>query len=146
MDNKHMAVWEWLLTCPQIRDLCFNFSTDTNGITVLEPDTAFGDVWAEGMPYIDGSGEKIYTFNIVQFRELTTESNVQKNVDVLMDVTKIISWIKEQNKAANYPDFPDNCIINEVEALPSEGGVSAETEKGARYMFSVQIKYYQGKD
>ena len=141
MNDKHQSVWEWLLQCPAIQDLCFNFSTDDNGTTVLMPDAAFEDEWEDGMPFIDGSGEKIYTFSIAQFRELTTESNVSKNIDVLADVNAIAEWIEEQEELKNYPVFPKNCIINEVKAVPSDSDVSVETDNKARYMFSVQIKY-----
>ena len=141
-DTRHAAVWEWLMSCPHIRDMCFNFSTDTPGTTVLMPLTAFSDEWKEGRRFIDGSGEKIYTFYLVQFQELTTESNITKNIDELSDMESIIEWIMQQEEAGNYPAFGPDCTVNEITPLPGAESVDAETETVARYMLGVQIEYF----
>lgn len=139
--NKHEAVWNWLCDCPEIADMYFNFSQSNNGDTAIIPMTAYNDMW-KYEPFIDDSGEKIYTFTIVQFERYSTTPNNTENIDILLDVEKVANWIDKQHKIENYPLFPSNSQIFKIKALPFEnGGIAGQDENGAKYMFSVQIEY-----
>ena len=72
-DTRHEAVWDWLLTCPYIKDVFFNFSTVEDGGTVLVPLTAFNDTAEQ--EFVDGSSIRVYDFNIVHFSVYSTAPN-----------------------------------------------------------------------
>lgn len=138
--TRHEAVWDWLLTCPYIHDMFFNFSTVENGGTVLVPTTAFNDTAEQ--EFVDGSSIRVYEFSIVRFSVYSTAPNDTKNIDVLVDVEHIAAWIEEQDAAGSYPVFPAGCHILGIEVLPSTGGyVSAWDESGAKYMLQIRIRY-----
>lgn len=146
-NDKAGAVMKWLYTCPYIRDLYLNFSKSENGDTVLVPDTAYSDEWAENSPFIDGSGDKIYTFSIIRFVPYSTAPNSSENAEILCDVQSIAAWIDEQAEKKNYPVFPENCIVTGMEVLPfANGGLAGVDDSGAKYMFSIQILYYYEKE
>lgn len=145
--NKAEKIMEWLYLCPHIQDLYFNFSQSSDGDTVLIPNTAYTDEWADGMPFIDGSGDKICVFTIIRFERFSTEPNSTENAEVLLDVQRIAEWIDEQEEKKNYPVFPENCTITNMKVLPFEnGGLAGQDEENAKYMFSIQIEYYYEKE
>lgn len=138
--TRHEAVWDWLLTCPYIQDMFFNFSTVEDGGTVLVPLTAYNDTAEQ--EFVDGSSIRNYEFSIVRFSVYSTAPNDRQNIDVLADVEHIAAWIEAQDAAGNYPVFPYGCHILEIEVLPSTGGyVSAWDESGAKYMLQIRIRY-----
>ena len=138
--TRHEAVWDWLLTCPYIQDMFFNFSTVENGGTVLEPTTAYNDTAEQ--EFVDGSSIRNYEFSIVRFSVYSTAPNDRQNIDVLANVERIADWVTQQDAAGNYPAFPDGCRVLGIEVLPSNGGyVSAWDESGAKYMLQIRIRY-----
>lgn len=138
--TRHDAVWDWLLTCPYIQDMFFNFSTVESGGTVLVPLTAYTDTAEQ--EFVDGSSIRNYEFSIVRFSVYSTAPNDRQNLDVLADVEHIAAWIEEQAAAGSYPVFPTGCHILGIEVLPSTGGyVSAWDESGAKYMLQIRIRY-----
>lgn len=138
--TKHEAVWDWLLTCPHIKDLFFNFSQSGNGDTMLVPLTAYNDYAVQD--YISGTSLRWYDFAIVRFDALSFEPNDQKNIEVLVDVEAIAEWIEQQAAQHNHPTFPAGCQILSVEALPSGTDyVAAKDETGAKYMLQFRIEY-----
>lgn len=139
-DTRHEAVWDWLLTCPHIKDMFFNFSTVEDGGTVLVPLTAFNDTAEQ--EFVDGSSIRVYDFNIVHFSVYSTAPNDRQNIDVLANVERIADWVTQQDAAGNYPVFPNGCHVLGIEVLPSNGGyVSAWDESGAKYMLQIRIRY-----
>ncbi|MBQ2968670.1 MAG: hypothetical protein IJE10_11205 [Clostridia bacterium] len=146
-NDKSEKLMDWLLTCPYIKDLFFIFGDPKNGDTVLYPETGYNDEWDEGMPYIDGSGDKIYTFTIIQFVPYTENPNSKENVEHYQGVQRVASWIDEQGEKGNYPEFPGGSVINKMEVLPFEnGGLAGMDENGAKFMFSIRINYfYEGE-
>lgn len=143
MDNRHLAVWDWLSQCSAIVDMYFNFSQFNDGDTVIVPMTAYKDEWADGMPYITGEGYKKYLFTVVLFKPFSTIPNNTENIDTLLSVQDVAQWVDSQNTVQNYPEFDTNCTIEKVQVLPFEnGGLAGNDETGAKYMFTVQIDYY----
>lgn len=138
--TKHEAVWDWLLTCPHIKDLFFNFSQSANGDTVLVPLTAYSDTPMR--EFTSGASERWYDFAIVRFDAVTFEPNDVQNIEVLLDVEAIGAWVEQQSAAGNFPEFPAGSTIQSVEALPSNVGyVAARDETGAKYMIQFRIEY-----
>lgn len=137
--TRHEAVWDWLLTCPHIRDLFFEFSEATQGGAVLAPLTAFGD--AVETEFVDGSSIRNYEFGIARFDAYTTEPNDTRNLDALAAAEEIAAWVEQQAAAGNYPAFPAGCAVLDVEVLPSGEHVSAWDDAGAKYMLQIRIRY-----
>ena len=139
-NSRHEAVWDWLMACPHIRDLFFNFSQSNNGDTVLAPLTAYQDTVTRA--FVDGSSECQYDFTLVRFDAVSFEPNDQQNIEVLCDIEAIAAWVETQAAADNYPAFPLGCVIQSIEALPSNTGyVAARDEHGAKYMLQFRIEY-----
>jgi len=138
--TKHEAVWEWLLGCPYIKDLYFNFSQSNNGDTMLAPLTAYNDTVI--LEFITGLSIRQYDFAIVRFEALTTEPNNEQNIEILIDVEAIATWVEAQIAANNFPEFPTGCKIQSIEALPSNVGyVAATNQNAAKYMLQFRIEY-----
>jgi hypothetical protein len=148
--DKNQAVIDFLFSCPQIANnpLFFNFSQAEDNNKQLV--TVANDKAIE-RPYIDGSVLKRYTFTIIDYRSVIYQAVVNKtgfaneNVDEMMDVQSIIGWIEEQNDNMNFPDFGEDCVVEEIKALtdsPNLSGVdSSVTPALAKYNVSVQIQY-----
>lgn len=139
-DSRHEAVWDWLLTCPDIKDLFFNFSQSMNGDTVLVPLMAYSDT--VNTAFVDGSSERWYDFSLIRFEAQSVQPNDEQNIEVLVDVEAIAAWIEAQAAMGNYPLFPTGSTIQSVEALPSNiGYVAARDDTGAKYMLQFRIEY-----
>lgn len=126
MKDKHIAVWEWLLTCPVIRNLYFNYARAADGDTALIPESAYNDVWQDDMPYIDGSGMKNYDFAIALYKDFSTVPNSTENIEALRDAERIAEWIDTQGKAHNLSRFPGQLYdIGLVYAPLTAGAIAA---------------------
>lgn len=146
--DKNQAVVDFLLTCPAIRDsyLYFNFThAEDNNKQIL----TLANEKTLHKQYIDGTVDKQYTFTIVDFKAVTpkpiVEGRVDENVDEMFQVQELIDWVTEQNDLKNYPDFGDNCQIEEIRALtdnPNLNGIDSSISPAlAKYSVSVQIDY-----
>ena len=136
--SPHEAVWDWLLACPHIQDLFFNFSTAQNGGTVLVPLTTCTD--SAEQEFVDGSSIRNYDFTIVRFGAYSTAPNDAQNLEALAAVEALAAWIQAQDELGNYPAFGPGCDILGVEVLPG-GECSAWDESGAKYMLQIRIRY-----
>lgn len=141
-DTKHEAVWDWLLTCPNIRDMFFNFSQSENGDTILAPMTAYSDTPAQ--VFTSGASIRQYDFTLIRYDALSFEPNSEENMTVLESIEAIAAWIEEQAAAGTYPAFPTGSTISSIEALPSNTGyVAARDDTGAKYQLQFRIEYLQ---
>lgn len=152
MVDKHKAVVDFLLNCPAIQNspLYFNFTQaeDDNKQFV----TASNDK-NMNKKFIDGSVQKRYTFTIIDYRSVVYQALVKdpefiannENVEELLDVQSIIDWINEQADVHNYPNFGDECFIDDMRPTtenPNMNGVDTSlTPALAKYSVSIQIDY-----
>lgn len=148
--DKNKAIINFLLTCPEILNspLYFNFinAEDSNKQIVTESN----DYYTQ-RPYIDGSVKKLYSFTILDFRSISDQAIIKlsgydsENVEELADVQALINWIKEQDKASNYPDFGSACQIEQMRCTndsPTLAGINTEvTPPLAMYSVTIQIDY-----
>ena len=142
--DKHLAVWEWLISCPEIKNMFFNFSEGNTGDTVIIPDSTYNDDIIRS--FADGSCERYYTFTIVRFQRFSVTANDVENIETLIDIEKIADWVEAQNDIGNYPEFPGGDTINNISVLPfANGGLAGSDNESAKYMFSVQIEYLHEK-
>ena len=169
--NKEQAVIDFLCTCPEIYNnpLFFNFvnaKSDNKQIITSGNDKNIQK------PYIDGSVLKRYSFTLIDFRsvsyqaivkvpqpepgttttteleDLTTEPTptfINENVEEYVDIQTIIDWINEQEDAHNYPQFGNDCHVEEMRVTtenPVLNGVDTQSKPAlAKYSFTIQIDY-----
>ena len=139
-NSKHDAVWEWIQTCPYIKDLFFNFSQSSPGNTTLIPsDTVLAE-------YIDGGSLRRYECTLTRIIQCSFEPNDTANLDAVSEFERIHAWIQEQNDAENFPAFPPGEFPTEIFVLPNESGYAvAQDLKSAKYMLQFQIEYQKGR-
>ena len=148
--DKNQAVIDFLLQCPQIRDnkLFFNFidgKSDDKQIVTVSNDRNIQH------PYIDGSVLRRYTFTLIDFRSVTYQAIVptpgyqNENVEEMLDVQGILDWVVEQADARNYPDFGQDCVIDDMRTssdTPNLNGVDTNVKPAlAKYSMSIFIDY-----
>lgn len=146
--DKNQAVIDFLLTCPAVRDsyLYFNFtSAEDNNKQIV----TLANEKALNTQYIDGSIDKQYTFTLIDFKAMSPKpvvgGRVDENVDDMLQVQELIDWVTEQNDNGVYPDFGEDCLIDEVKALtdnPRLNGIDSNASPAlAKYSVSIQVNY-----
>ncbi len=150
MIDKNQAVIDYIITCPEIQNsaLYFNFINAKDGNAQIV--TSTNDRYASRR-YIDGSILRKYTFNIIIFKSVIEDSVVpvvgydSENVIDMADVQAVIDWIHEQNELKNYPDFGEDCIVDEIitnSDNPVFMGVNHEIMPNlAMYSVTIEISY-----
>lgn len=158
--DKNQAIIEYLTDtstgCPKIisNPTYFNFVDAKNNDKQLI--TLSNDKPAQ-KPFIDGSVLKQYTFTIVDYKSITYQAIVKRfginqgatydneNVAEMFEVQDIIDWITEQNENRHFPNFGDDCIVEEITALtenPRLNGVDISVSPAlARYSVSIRVTY-----
>ena len=155
--DKNKAVIDYLLQCEDIANspLYFNLiDAKDNSVQIL---TTAEDK-ALSRRYVDGSILKRYTFNIITFKSISDMEIVKsvgtsvdpdnypnENVDELKDVQKLLDWVIDQQDIHNYPDFGEDCIVDNIDTTtdtPRFDGINTEiTPPLAMYSISVVIEY-----
>lgn len=101
-------------------------------------------------PYIDGSVKKRYTFSLVITKSMTdlalpTTSLTNENIEDIAEIQALMDWINEQGENHVYPNFGENCIIEEMHTTaenPSLDGINTEvTPALALYSLEIWIDY-----
>ena len=150
MTDKNKAIIEYLLTCDAIKtsSLYFNFisaKSDTKQIIADSNEVALNTT------YIDGTVLKQYQCTLVNFTALSTkpivklEGYTDENVADLQTIQAIVDWIAEQNDAQNFPDFGENCTVENIRTTtsnPNLNGIDASTTPAlAKYSITIQVNY-----
>ncbi len=148
--DKNKAVVDYLLQCTDIYDspLYFNLvNAQDNSIHIL---TTAEDK-ALSQPYVDGSISKRYTFNLIIFKSISDMELVKadgypnENIEELNAVQKLIDWIQEQQDLHNYPDFGEDCFIDNIDTETDEprfNGIDTEVSPPlAMYSIAIIIEY-----
>ena len=148
--DKTKAIINFLFTCDYIHNnpLFFNFGeAEANNKQLV---THANDIRVN-TPFIDGSVRKRYTFTIVDYKSIAYRAIVNRegvsdeNLENALDVQQIIDWITEQAEDHNYPNFGDDCHIEDMVATtdqPNMNGVDrAVTPALAKYSVSIRIDY-----
>lgn len=150
MVDKTKAVIEYLLTCPGLQDspLYFNF------VNASDEDKQFATTGNDKrihQPFIDGSVLKRFTFTIIDYRSVAYQElpklfiGTNENLEEYLNVQTIIDWITEQNLIRNFPNFGEDCIIDNIATItdnPNLNGVDTNVKPAlAKYSISIQIDY-----
>jgi hypothetical protein len=148
--DKNQAIIDYLIQCPQIANnpLFFNFaeSDDNNKqIVTIANDKAINK------KFIDGSELKRYSFTIIDYRSIIYQAIVKQegypneNVEEMFDVQGIIDWVTTQEEIRNYPDFGNDCVIEQIQALtdnPNLNGIDTSKKPTvAKYSVTIQVEY-----
>lgn len=141
----HEAVWAWLMTCPHIRDLYFNYQAADSGATVLSPLTAHRDVPVK--EYTSQVSEREYGFALSRLSALSDAPNSDENIALLAEAEHLAAWVEAQEAAGNYPALPQGCTPVEMRvAPPGQSYFAARSEDGAKYQFQFAIRYLYRKE
>lgn len=150
MVDKNQAMIDYLNACPLIQNnpLYFNFinaKNDNKQIITLTNEKALAKT------YIDGSVLKQYSLAIVDFKSLAykpiakTSGYSDENVEDMLSVQQIIDWIDTQNEAHNYPNFGNNCVIEEISATsdnPMLDGIDTSISPAlVQYSITIVVTY-----
>lgn len=150
MVDKEKAIIEYLLQYEPLQNnpLFFNFLDAKNDNKQLV--TVANDKITD-TPFVDGSVMKRYTFTLMDYRTVVYQAIVKQsgypneNLEEFLDVQGLIDWITEQNEDENYPDFGEDCIIEEIRTTtnqPNLNGVDTNVKPAlAKYSISIVIDY-----
>ena len=150
MVDRNQAIIDYLSQCPYIYNspLFFNFinaKNDNKQIVTVINDKIMDKT------FIDGSIQKRFTFSIIDYKSIAYDAVVKQsgyvneNVEDMFNVQEIINWIDEQEALRNYPDFGNECVIDNIKALsdnPNLNGVDNNASPSlAKYSVSIQVNY-----
>ncbi len=146
--DKTQAMINFIQTCPYIKDdtLFFNFGNVEDGahqIIVNSDDVSLQK------PYIDGSVLKRYSFSIDSFKTSAynpiIEGYSDENLEDFTAIQNLLDWIVEQNDLQNFPDFGEDCFIDEMLPLTNKPNlIVADTTVNppvAIYRITIRIIY-----
>lgn len=135
--SKHRALWEWFAGCSEIAKLFFNFSASEDGDTAI---VTAGDTLIE--EYVDGAQKRRYAFNLVRFVPITFLENDIGNVTMAEELEGIKNWVETQNDIGALPEFPEPCVVENVEVLDSyTGEIAARNDNIAKCILPFAITY-----
>lgn len=140
MGNKHRAMLDYLAQYPRLDAfLHFNTVTDRKGNVGMQ--TVSSDEWES--QDITGHGVKRYDFAILYMASQDPGTS-SVNVDQMALAEDFMKWLREQEKAQNYPAF-EGCEVQSIDILqnmPNLAGVNAAGDV-AKYMFQCRVHYYE---
>lgn len=148
--DKNQAMVDFLVTCPTVRrnPLFFNFAKakeDNNQFMTLSNEIKLHE------PYVDGAVLKQYRFILITYKTISFNPVVKdvgypdENITEMAEFQEVIDWVKEQQELSNYPDFGEQCIIDEMMVL-SDNPVLYDVDESvspalARYSITIQVNY-----
>ena len=148
MTSKNQIVLDYLRQCPGIERLYFEYGERHGDAVHLMTSSVETATRSE---YIDGSQPKRLDYSMVWHKALeympvmTEPGKTDPAVAELDDVQSIIDWINAQDRAHNYPDFGENCPVDNMRCLhdvPQLVGIDTRYNPPlARYTFTVRIEY-----
>lgn len=149
MVDKNKAVLDFLATCPEIATSPFfvNFmNAKDNDVQFM---TNSNDTYLN-RKFIDGSEMKQYLFSIVITKTMSDmaiakDIDANENIDDIAEIQKVMDWVNTQGENQNFPDFGEDCIIEEMHTTaenPDIDGINIETIPAlALYSMEIKINY-----
>lgn len=146
--DKTESMLNFIQTCPYIENetLFFNFSdVRDNAYQMI---TKSDDISIDKQ-YIDGSELKRFSFSIDGFKAIAYNPVIQNYADENLDdfkvIQQVLDWIDEQDEIHNYPDFGENCIIEEMHSQTNRPALlmvdTSTTPPTAIYRVTIRITY-----
>ena len=150
MIDKNQSIIDYLITCPLVIEspLYFNFINAKNDTKQLITES---NVKYLNRTYVDGSVLKQYQCSIIDFRSIVDNAIVKQagydneNVEEFLNVQGLIEWIDEQNSVQNYPDFGEDCEVQEIRTTSENPNLdmidASVTPALAKYSISIEVEY-----
>lgn len=143
MSSIHDTIRDYLE--PVVEELAgtvlqFNFSPEApDSISFV---TRFSDQVIR--KYINGDAEKEYGFALVIVKQYSTEDD-DINVEAMAFADRFTDWIRQQDKAKDYPNLGNNIEVRSIESLQNMANLAAinEEEGLARYQLQGRIVYIE---
>ena len=149
MVDKNKATLNFIATYPgtvtspifmnfiNAKDDDIQFMTDSNDVSL-------------NRVFVDGSKMKQYTFVLVITKSITDlavakDEMASENLDDMAEIQAFMDWINEQGENEIYPDFGEQCVIEEMHTTsenPSLDGINTEVSPAlALYSMEIRIDY-----
>lgn len=148
MANKTQAMVTFLQSCPALNGdtVFFNFGNVQDNAHQFV--TRADDISLQ-KPFIDGSVSKRYTFIIDTFKSISFNPMVvgydDENIDDFSNVQQLVDWVNEMGESRVFPDFGNECIIDEMKTLSSKPELLTVDRQVnppiAVYRVQIQIDY-----
>lgn len=148
--DKNKALINYLITCEDIMNspLYLNFVNAKNGVHQIQTIESDKNI---NSPYIDGSVKKRYSLTLITYLTISINPLVKiedinnENVADLATVQKLIDWIDEQNTIHNYPNFGNDCVVEEIGTTTNNPRLdqidATQSNPLARYSFTIYVDY-----
>lgn len=146
--DKTLAMVAFLQQCPQVQQnpSFFNFADAKNDYKQM---VASSNDKSLNKTFIDGSVLKRFTMTLIDYKSVAYRAMVSnkqdENMEKFVQVQDIIDWVTEQAEGRNFPDFGEDCIIEEMKVLteqPSLNGIDRNINPPlAKYSMAIQIDY-----
>lgn len=137
MVDKNTAMLDYLSSAPGFESLAFEFGEAADDQATFNTMTN-DDVISED---ILGNQRMYYDFAIVIYKKITTEAYVTDNIDNANEVNQFREWVRAQNKQYHFPDFGEDCEVEEIQPLQNNPTVSRGKDHLAKYLFQCRVIY-----
>lgn len=157
--SKYSQIFEYMKTCPSLKDLWSIGATEDMGVSVIMPQGTSqalqyqesidvdGNFEAEIVPYL--SVYEDYAINCYKFYDTKDSNSPGSNINVMSldEVQSVCDWVEEQNENRNFPRITDrkgNTLkIVSVETFPFNPQIRYvnEQENIIAYYITVRIRY-----
>lgn len=136
-ESKHKIMQNWVEEFLSGNYLYFESADAYPGVRALVPN--YGDYTVK--TDICGSKYKSYSFVFIGYEQIDTGTS-DVNVSNMEVMDNFISWLEEQKRLENFPNFGDNCSEYDIIPLQNMANLAAITEDGlAKYMLGARIDY-----
>ena len=134
--DKNKAILEFITTYSGIETspIFINFiNANNDNVQLLTASNEKG----LNRQFVDGSVMKRYTFSLVITKTITNTAIAKdiltnENIDDIADIQAFMDWVNEQGDNHNYPNFGEDCVIEEMHTTsenPSLDGINTEVSR-----------------
>lgn len=132
------SITDYISACPLLKDGVFR--VDALGNEPCEYCIEVAPFDPVVQRYIDGSELRQYQFNFSsrEYYSMDRAENIQNS----SFYEKFSAWIESQNLKEIYPDLPEGCEAQQIEAL-SSGYLFDASMVNARYQIQLRLVYFK---
>ena len=155
MMDKNKATIDFLLTCEAIHNspLYFNLTHQEAGSKLFVTQTDDKNIEE---PYINGAVKKRYSLTVISFCSMSAmpiakvEGKPDKNMEDYAEVEALMKWIRAEKKADTYPDFGEDCLIEDMYTTAENPKIdyidATVTPPVAKYSFTLRVEYIDNSE
>lgn len=141
--DKNKAVFEWLKECPIFERLFFNFGTAKEKTSTFIPVPTDFTVKRD----IFNTETKHYDFAVSVFGRVDDITfGGEENISDMNLLQQLTEWIKVQNKERKFPDFGENCYIDEISVVQNIPASMRTMQNISKYLSQYRITYDERTD